>query len=219
MTNHIKQLVAEELQNPSFFMTGEYLKVLQPLYKNGLPQVIKVDIDNVNAIAKAYVVVKDESFYLLFLFDIEKEVVLSCVETAPFVRISYTAVSKELELEDLLGLTTVLPTTIIKKGEKCGRGFEYDYNGLEFVSTDDPADFLDKLAAFLDVLETDSEGIKHLSEKTLCHEIFVTIIYHNDVASFTGLWLESVLMKRLSELNLGLTFDIYPSGKRLYSGD
>lgn len=219
MTNHIKQLVAEELQNPSFLMTGEYLKVLQPLYKNGLPQVIKVDIDNVNAIAKAYVAVKDESFYLLFLFDIEKEVVLSSVETAPFVCISYTAVSQELKLEDLLGLTTVLPTTIIKKGEKWGRGFEYDYNGLEFVSTNNPESFLSKLNFFLDVLEADSEGINRLSEKTLCNDIFVTIIYHNGVDSFTGLWLESALMKRLSELNLGLTFDIYPSGKRLYSSD
>ncbi len=213
MTTTITNIITDELLNPTFEMTRQYLKILEVKYEDKKPKIAKIDFHENQA--TAYVEVKNESFYLEFVFDTTDKVEISGVDTSPFIRIIFMPTSEELTLERLLNLTTIKPTNTISKGDFFSNGkFEYTYNGLEFETFSEPGRLERKLKYLLDILETDVEGIKELSRQTSKKHIFVTIVYHIGNGNFTGLYLENNIIDSLSKLGLGLTFDIYATGAK-----
>jgi len=66
----------------------------------------------------------------------------------------------------------------------------------------------------LDILETDKDGVKELIRQTNCKDVFITIVYHIGNGNFTGLYLDSLIIDRLSKMGLQLTFDIYAGGRK-----
>jgi Domain of unknown function (DUF4279) len=214
MTATITNIIIDELLNPTFEMTRQYLKILEVECENNKPKIAKIDFQE-NQL-RAYVEVKNEGFYLEFVFDTtDDNIELTSVETLPFVGISFMPTSEELTTEQLLKITTIKPTRIITKGDFYSNGkFEYTYNGLEFETFSEPGRIERKLKYLLDILETDLEGIRRLSKQTSTKDIFVTIVYHIGNGNFTGLYLESDIINRLSILGLELTFDIYATGEK-----
>jgi len=215
MTTTITNIITDELLNPTFEMTRQYLKILEINYEDNIPKIAKIELNQSQNQATAYVEIKNESFYLEFVFDTTDNLEISGVNTAPFIGISFTPTSEELTLEKLLSLTTINPTKTISKGDFFSNGkFEFTYNGLEFNSTSEPGRLEHKLNSLLDLLETDIEGIKELSKQTKCNDLFVTIIYHIGNGNFTGLHIDTQIINRLSKLGLELTFDIYATGNK-----
>ncbi len=215
MTTTITNIITEELLNPTFKMTRQYLKILEIKNEDGRPKIAKIEVDQSAYQATAYVEVKNESFYLAFVFDTTDKVEISAIDTAPYIGISFMPISEELTLEGLLNLTAIKPTKTISKGEFSSNGeFEYTYNGLEFNSNSEPGRFEGKLNSLLDFLETDIKGIKELSKQTNCNDLFVTIVYHIGNGNFTGLYIDNQVINRLSKLGLELTFDIYATGNK-----
>lgn len=211
MTTTIRDIIAEELLNPTFEMTRQYLKILEVEYEGNKPKIVKIDIQENQSIA--YVEVKNESFYLEFICDTTDDIEIIDVDTFPFIRVGYTLTSEELTTGKLLNITSIKPTRTFKKGDFFSNGkFESTCNGLEFETFSEPGPLESKIKYLLDILEADNKGIKELSKQTGCNNIFVTIVFHIGNGNFTGLYLESHIINRLSKLGLQLTFDIYSSG-------
>ena len=216
MTTTITNIITDELLNPTFEMTRQYLKVLEVKYKNNKPKIAKIDFDENQA--TAYIEVKNESFYLEFVFDTTDNIQLTGVYTLPFVGIRFMPTSEKLTTDELLKITYISPTKTITKGDFFSNGkFEYTYNGLEFETFSEPGRLERKLRYLLDILETDLEGIKQLSKQTSTKDIFVTIVYHIGNGNFTGLYLDNEILNRVTRLGLELTFDIYATGEKFAS--
>jgi hypothetical protein len=215
MTTTITNIITDELLNPTFEMTRQYLKILEVKYEDDKPKITKIDFDKNQNRATAYVEVKNESFYLEFVFDTTDTICLTGLVTIPFVGISFMPTSEKLTTDELLKITSIKPTKTITKGDFFSNGkFEYTYNGLEFESFSEPGRLERKLKYLLDILETDIEGIKQLSIQTSTKEIFVTIVYHFGNGNFTGLYLDNEILNRVTRLGLELTFDIYATGEK-----
>ncbi len=139
MTNEIKRKISDELLNPTFEMTRQYLKILQVQYEENSPNIEGIEIDETANSAKAFVEIKNESFYLEFGFSTSDGIEISYVDTIPFINVSFTPTSEELTLEQLLILTTLKPNKTVLKGDSFSSGtFENNYNGLEFNSFTEP---------------------------------------------------------------------------------
>jgi hypothetical protein len=215
MTTTITNIITDELLNATFEMTRQFLKILEVKYEGNKPKIAKIDFHENQNQATAYVEVKNESFYLEFVFDTTDNIQLTGVDTLPFVRISFMPTSEKLTTDELLKITSIKPTNTITKGVFFSSGkFEYTYNGLEFETFSEPGRIERKLNYLLDILETDLEGIKELSRQTSTKDIFVTIVYHIGSGNFSGLYIDNEIINRLSKLGLELTFDIYATGKK-----
>ncbi len=215
MTTTITKIITDELLNPTFELTRQYLEILEVKYEEKKPKIAKIDFDENQNRAIAYIEVKNESFYLEFVFDTTDNIQLTSIDTLPFVRIGFMPTSEKLTTDELLKITSIKPTSTITKGDFFSNGkFKYTYNGLEFETFSEPGRLERKLKYLLDILETDIEGIKQLSIQTSTKDIFVTIVYHIGNGNFTGLYLESDIIDRLSKLGLELTFDIYATGEK-----
>lgn len=215
MTTTITNIITDELLNPTFEMKRQYLKILEVEYEDNKPKIAKINFDKNQNRVTAYVEVKNESFYLEFVFDTTDTICLTGLDTIPFVGISFMPTSEKLTTDELLKITSIKPTKTITKGDFFSNGkFEYTYNGLEFETFSEPGQIERKLNYLLDILETDIEGIKELSRQTSTKDIFVTIVYHIGNGNFTGLHINNEIINRLSKLGLELTFDIYATGKK-----
>lgn len=215
MTTTITNIITDELLNPTFEITRQYLKILEVKCEDDKPKIAKTDFDKNQNRATAYVEIKNESFYLEFVFDTTNTIRLTGVDTLPFVGISFMPTSEKLTTDELLKITSIKPTKTITKGDFFSNGkFEYTYNGLEFETFSEPGRLEKKLKYLLDILETDLEGIKQLSIQTSTRDIFVTIVYHIGNGNFTGLYLDNEILNRVTRLGLELTFDIYATGEK-----
>jgi Domain of unknown function (DUF4279) len=210
MTKTITTLISQELLNPTFAMTVEYLEEFKVDYKNGLPKIESIDFDKELERAIAYVKIKNESFYLTFYLDIlNDQIEISFVDTTPLFVVSFSTTSEKHSLTDLLSLTIIKPTETIRKGDKLNRDIDCDYNGLCFDSYKKPGLLIDKISYLLDILETDKKGVKNLIKLTKCNSIWLTIVYYNGYGTFSDLSIPKKIIKRLSSLGLELIFDIY----------
>lgn len=219
MITTITTIIIDELLDPRFGMTMKYLKTFEVKYEeDNKPKILKIDYQANRCEATAYVEVKNEKFYLGFIFVIDTtddDIQLYGVRTVPFIEISFMPISMDLSTEDLLKLTSIKPTYILTKGGFFSNGkLNNTYNGLEFESFPEPRQFEEKLRNLLDILETDVEGIKQLSKQTNTKEVFVTINYHIGDGNIGGLHLNGDIIDRLSKLGLELTFDIYATGEK-----
>lgn len=196
-------------------MTRQYLKILEVKYEDNKPKIAKIEIDDRQNQATAYVEIENESLYLEFIFDTTDKIQITTIDTIPFIGISFMPTSEELTLEELLKITIIKPTNAIAKGDFFSSGkFQYTYNGLVYETYSEPGRIEKKLKYLLDILEADLEGIKELSRLTSTKDIFVTIVYHIGNGNFTGLYVDNEIINRLSKLGLELTFDIYATGDK-----
>lgn len=210
MKKIITTLISQELLNPTFVITKEYLEEFKVDYKNGLPKIESIDFDKKLKKATAFVEIKNESFYLTFHFHIStQQIEIYSVDTTPLFVVSFSITSEEYSLTDLLSLTTIKPTNTIKKGDKLNRKIYYNYNGIGFDSYKKPGLLIDKINYLLDLLETDKKGIKNLIKLTKCNSIWLTVVYYNGYGTFSDVSIPKKVIKRLSLLGLELIFDIY----------
>lgn len=139
MTTTITNIITDELLNPTFEITRQYLKILEVKCEDDKPKIAKTDFDKNQNRATAYVEIKNESFYLEFVFDTTNTIRLTGVDTLPFVGISFMPTSEKLTTDELLKITSIKPTKTITKGDFFSNGkFEYTYNGLEFETFSEP---------------------------------------------------------------------------------
>jgi heme oxygenase len=106
------------------------------------------------------------------------------------------------------------PTEIWNKGDfrKSGKS-NYTFSNFTILPNPEPDQFKDKLRKLLDHLEQDKDGIKQLVNNANGH-IQVAMDFHNGNGMIGGPSIDSIDIKRMSELGLSIDFDLYVSGNK-----
>jgi hypothetical protein len=201
----------EKIENPTFGVVEQFLKVHEVAYKDGMPEIAGIKIDAAEKSATVYFSVKGEHFHFAVYLDTEPEVRVKFADTEDFCQVYFSAYSEDLTLQELLSLTTLKPTGSYDKGDKLVRNLVAAGSSIKFQPNIEPDTFASKLKNLLSLLEQDVSGIKSLVSKA-SGVIAVHTIFHNGTNMLGGFHLDKSDIQRLAALNLEIDFDLYVSG-------
>ena len=143
----------EELLNPTFEATKQYIEVLEVQTKNGKTEIARVNFSD--DLVSVYFKVKDETFFLVINVtkDEKPEPAGTWVESAH--RVYLTATSENLSFQELRELLNLSPLTGWPKGEKRPNGkSEYPFSRVSFEPNENEAfNLKEKLTELLTEIE------------------------------------------------------------------
>ncbi len=205
----------EEIESKTWGVTQQFLDIHQVVYLGNKPKVERVDLDKRDGTAIVYFPVKEERFYLAIYIEINPEPEVSSIYIEPYTSVCFSAGSETVELETLSGMTTLVPTSVWRKGDPIreGKPMLHKNNRIRFEPTPGPDEFGDKMRNLLDFLETDKVGVKNLVKKAEGY-IQVAMEFHNGNSMLGGPHIGKETVKRMAALNLEIDFDLYVSGKK-----
>jgi hypothetical protein len=209
--NIIIQKAIEELSAKACGVTGQFLKIHEVVYENGKPKVARVDTEKEDGTAIVYFEVKDEKFYLAVYVDTIPEVSVRHVNTESYSSVYFTAISEDYSFSELCSLTKLKVTDGHNKGDKRAGNILWKSSQAIFKPNPEADEFEDKLKKLLDFLEQDKDGVSLLVDKANGY-IQVTSSFHNGNTKLGGHTLYKDIVKRMSNLNLAIDFDLYADG-------
>jgi hypothetical protein len=207
----IIQKATEELSAKTFGVTEQFLNIHQIVYENGKPKVARVDRESKDGTAIVYFPVKDEKFYLAVYVDTEPEISVRHVNTESYSSVYFTAISEDYSFSELSNMTKLNVTDGHNKGDKRAGNVLWKSSQVIFKPNPEADEFEDKLKKLLDFLEQDKDGVSFLVDKANGY-IQVTSSFHNGNTKLGGHTLYKDIVKRMSNLNLAIDFDLYADG-------
>jgi hypothetical protein len=201
----------EEIENPTFGVVEQFLKVHEVAYKDGMPEIAGIKIDAAEKSATVYFSVKGEHFHFAVYLDTEPEVRVKFADTEDFCQVYFSAYSEDLTLQELSSVTSLEPTESYNKGDKLTYKLVATGSSMTFQPNLEPDTFASKLKNLLSFLEQDVSVIKSLVSKA-SGGIAVHAIFHNGTNMLGGFHLDKSDIQRLAALNLEIDFDLYVSG-------
>jgi Domain of unknown function (DUF4279) len=210
----IIQKATEEIESKTLAATQQFLDIHQVVYSGTRPKVERVDRDKGDGSAIVYFPVKEERFYLAIYIETNPEPAVSSIYVEPYTSVCFSASSENIELEILTGMTSLVPTSVWRKGDpkRMGGPILHKYNRIRFEPTPGTDEFGDKMKNLLDFLETDKVGVKNLVKKAEGY-IQVAMEFHNGNSMLGGPNISKETIKRMAALNINIDFDLYVSGK------
>ena len=210
----IIQKAIEEIESKTWGVTQQFLDIHQVVYLGTKPKIDRVDRDRDDGMAIVYFPVKEERFYLAIYIETNPEPEVTSIYVEPYSSVYFSAGSETVELEILSGMTSLVPTSVWRKGDpkREGKPVLHKNNRIMFEPTPGPDEFEDKLKKLLDFLETDKVGVKNLVKKAEGY-IQVAMEFHNGNSMLGGAGISKESIKRMSALNIEIDFDLYVSGK------
>jgi hypothetical protein len=208
----------EEILDPAFAVTKQYLEVNDVQFENGKPKVERVDLDYAENLAAVYFPFKDERYFLQINLEKTPEIKVNFVHTESGNRTYLTATSKSLTFEELSKNLPFQPLTGWSKGDfrKNGKS-QYNFSRVFFEPFASEAYEMEKqLDLLLTELERNAESIKQLTEKATT---YISVCKHQYVSGNSGVHFDIELINRLSRLNLSVDIDIYIVGNPLKGDD
>lgn len=201
----------EEILNPAFVTTKQYLEVSEVVFENGKPKVERVDLDYADNLAVVYFPIKDEHYFLQVNLRKTPEIEVSFVHTENGNNTSLTVTSDDLTFEEISNNLLFKPLRGWSKGDLRKNGkFQYKFSRLFYEPfTSDAFELNRQLNLLLTELEKHSESIKLLSEKaTVC----ISICKHQYISGNAGVHLDVDTINRLAKLNLSIDIETYIVG-------
>ena len=209
----IENIVIAEFEVPTMATTKQYLEIHSAVSENGVIKVDRIDLESSDDVAIVYVPVEDEHFHFAVYVDVVKREV-SGIGTESWNRVYFRATSDIFSFAELKAFTTLEPTEYWNKGDlRNNRKSRHSFSCFKIESNPEPDEFEDKLNKLIDVLEKDASGIKSITEKTDA-EIMVAMNFHNGNGMLGGMNIDKESIKRISDLNLSMTFDLYADGNK-----
>lgn len=204
--------VRQEINDKTWGVTEQFLQVHDLVLVDGQPKIDRIDADKSDGTVIAYLPVKDEPFFMAFYFDNKVDLKIRAIGTESKNQVYFRVTSDKLSFSDLASMTTIKASDGWSKGEtrKFGNG-TYRFSSFGVEPNPEPDEFEDKLTKLLDILETDNKGIRELADKANAG-ISVAMTFHDGNGMFGGPHLERQVIKRLSDLNLSVDFDLYADG-------
>jgi hypothetical protein len=204
----------EEILNPKFAVTKQYLEVNQVELENGLPKVERIDLDYSDDLVSVYFPFKDEQYFLEIHVTKEPEITVDFVYTESGHSISLTATSENLTYEELAKFLTFRPLTGWSKGDLRKNGkTKYNFSRVSFDPVKSTAYGLQKqLDLLLTELEKDSESVRQLTENA---STCILVCRHQYVSGNAGIHFGINTINRLSKLNVSIDIDTYIVGNPL----
>jgi hypothetical protein len=205
--------IETEFKTPTMGVTEQYLEIHTPVYRDGQLAIERIDREKEGQTI-VYIPVTDEVFYFAVYLDEKKGQVIG-LHTEPFYRIYFSATSETLTSDELIACTKLQPTEVWSKGDlrKTGKSY-HTFSRFTLLPNPEPDEFEYKLSKLLTFLEQDKEGIKRLVKQSDCF-ISAVMNVHNSNGMLGGPNIELESIKRLSELSLPISFDIYLEGNPL----
>lgn len=206
------QAAIKELQTPTSGVTEQYLEIYDIVRVNGVPQVARVDMEGNEDIAIVYLPIKGESFYLAIYVNTQPQIAIRNVGTENNNKVYFRAASETLSYSELTTLTRLKASEGWSNGDykKNGKA-RYTYSCAKFEPNPEPDAFEDKLGKLLDYLEQDIEGVTKLVDQADAY-IQVDVDIHNGNGLIGGPYISKQNIKRMSDLNLEISFSQFVTG-------
>lgn len=209
--NLIIEKAIEEIENGNLGITEQFLEIHKIAYVDNKPQVARIDRDRKDE-AIVYFNVEGEMFYFFVYVDLKPAISVRTTGTEPYHSVKLIAISDQLSMKALSELTTLTPTKGLNKGDRQQPHYGKALRSFILFEPNPEADeFEDKLTKLLDYLEQDKEGVGRLVKNTRCL-IRVWSYFHNGTNMLGGYYVNADQIKRMSELNLSIEFDVYATG-------
>jgi hypothetical protein len=207
----IKEVIEREFRDKTLGVTGQYLEIHKPVYDSQGLVIERVDREK-HGTTIAYIPVEDERFFFAVYLNAKEDQVLG-LHTESLHRVYFMATSQELTSDDLKGMTILSPTETWSKGDlRKTSKMTQKFSALKILLNPEPDEFEDKLEKLLNFLEQDRNGVLRLSNEA---KAFVSVVMniHNENGMIGGPILSSDHIKRLAELKLAISFDMYLEGR------
>jgi hypothetical protein len=208
----IIQAVFREIENPTLAVTEQYLQIHDLVQVNGLPEIARIDLDERDDIAIAYLPIREYKFYLAVYVKIAPETSVINIGTENGNRVYLRAISDTISFEEITAMSILKATEGWNKGDlkKHGKAWQR-YNCAIYEPNPEPDSFEDKLRKLIDYLEQDCAGVAWLVERTDAY-IQVDCDIHNGNGLIGGPFINKGNIKRLSAMNLEIAFSQYVTG-------
>ena len=213
--NQYIEKAIEEILNPKFEATKQYLEVCEIKMKNGKPKIARVNENYYQNKVAVYIEVKDERYFIEIHLTKEPEIEVEFVWTESGHRVYLTATSKKLSLNELSKFISKFePLTGWSKGDLRKNGnSKYNFSRVRFEPIKNEAYGLDeKLELLLDELEKDVEGVRELTENS---NAIISVCRNQYISGNVGIGFEIETINRLKRLNLGVDIDTYIIGNEI----
>lgn len=207
------QIATEEVLNPAFEVTKQYLEVCELELENGLPKVVRVNTtyyDEYDAVA-VYFAVKNEQYFIEVRLNKAPDIEVIFVWIQSAHRVYLSAQSDQLTYEELTHSFPLQPIKGWSKGDFMSNGkSQYPLTIMSFEPIKNEAYSLEeKLDLLLDVLEPIGDAIRLLTKKA---EVYIAVCRHQYVSANSGVSFEIETIRRMEQLNLGIDIDSYIIG-------
>lgn len=207
----ILELIEKEFEEKSFGVVKQYLDIHSPVLIDNKIKIDRIDREKNDGVVIAYIPVIGERFHFaVYLDSTSKEI--TGFSTEAFHRVYFRATSENFSSEELKSFTFLSPTKFWNKGDLWDNGkSRYTFSNFTIEPNPEPDEFEDKLKKLLTILEQDKSGIKRLVEEADGY-IQVATDFHNANGMLGGFNLDKETIKRMSDLNLSIDFDLYVNG-------
>jgi len=204
----------EEVETKTLGVTEQFLKIHKLVYVADKPKIARLDMDKENE-AIVYFNVEGEKFFLAVYIDTEPKISVRWTNTQAYHSVYFRASSERLSLSELAKLTNLSPTRGRNKGDKkrpeTTSDIVWKHSTIDFEPNPGADEFEDKLTKLLEFLEQDKEGVKKLVNNADGY-IQVYSSFHNGNTLIGGHHIEKDHIKRMSNLDLEIDFDISADG-------
>jgi hypothetical protein len=192
----------DEVETKTFGLTKQFLEIHKLAYVDNKPKIARVDTDKKDE-AIVYFNVEGEKFFLAVYIDTTPITSVRWTNTEAYHSVYLRASSTKYTLSELAELTKLKSTREKTKRER---------NTIDFEPNPEADEFGDKLNKLLDYMERDKEGIEQLIKKADYCYIQVYSSFHNGNTLIGGHHIDKDQIKRISNLNLDIDFDISADG-------
>ncbi len=200
-------LAIEELENPTFEVTKQYLEVCEIELENDKPKIARIDSKSTEDLVYIYFHVKDEDYFIVVSIEQSPHIKLYSVFTENSHSVYLTATSENLTFDELADIIKgVEPIEGWSKNDSKKSGNQrYKFSRLKFEPIKNTAYDLDeKLSLLLDDLEKYKESILELSKVA---DISISVCKYQYVSGNAGIHFDNKTIKRLNDLNLSIDID------------
>ena len=205
---------SQELLNPTFEVTKQYLEVMEVEVENNLPRVARVNLELHEETAAVYFYIKNERFFIVVNVSKVNSKVVEWVWMESGHRVYLTAISREhsfLELSKYFPFSNLSGWSIgeLRKNGKSKHNFtrvSYEPIANEAYSLEE------KLFGLLKNLEEYSEDIRKLVKYS---GAYISVCRNQYISANAGIHLNCEIIHRLSVMNLELDIDTYILGTEI----
>ena len=209
--NDIVKIAIEEIENPTFELTKQYLEVNSIMAVDG-----NYCVDRINESERSFDVyfkIDNEKYFIAFQIGREsKKIEWVFMENGNHCYL--TATSEKYSLSELAEMTSLRYTSGWSKGDarKSGKSL-CDFSRINFDFLESSSyDTIDAINLLLDKISIDKNGIKRLVET--CNA-YIGIEKYQYISANAGLHLDCKTMQRLIEFGLEVDIDTYISGNEI----
>ncbi|HEY5749336.1 MAG TPA: DUF4279 domain-containing protein [Chryseolinea sp.] len=204
--NWIKGLAINEVLKKRLSLTKQFLEENDVLLEKGIPQIARVDCDKEDAVV-VYFPVEDKEYFFGVTVKLGVEPYVNSVAVEAGNSVVLTVTSENLQLAELLAYCKFDPTekwgigetTFFRNSPSKNSGFIYD---PIVERADECSDNMEKL---LTELEKYKDDILELSRNA---SPLIQVYWYGNAKWMSSLELDRSLLKRISNLNLTLDFDL-----------